>query len=417
MRTKLTSRIEQAMARLEGADPDRDKSTLLIVDDEKGPRESLRMILSPQHRVLVAHDGPQALAILAEESVDAVTVDLNMPGMKGDVLMRRIRKEYPNVEVIVITGYSSVETAVDGLRHGIFDYLSKPFDVVQVSNTVRRALARRESRGRLVTFLRGIGEVLGHDRETDGVLGELAESHALQTRLRAALENPALSTDAAASESGGGAATGDFLESLAAAIESRESHRAGHARRVAFLSGLIAGRLGLSAERREAARVASFLHDLGRVAVPPRIAGQADACDDVALHASKGADLVRPLGFSDDVAEAIRHHHERWDGRGGPDGLAGESIPLASRIIAVADAFDRLTHDEPGREAHSPAQAVAELRDQAARELDPDVLKELIVIAESGASSTGPLLGLHFEAGDDPADTIASATAWLEADR
>jgi putative nucleotidyltransferase with HDIG domain len=419
MRTKLTSRIEQAMARLEGGDPDRDKSVLLIVDDEKGPRESLRMILSPQHRVLIAEDGARALAILAEQHVDAVTVDLNMPGMKGDVLMRRIRKEFPHVEVVIITGYSSVETAIDGLRHGIFDYLTKPFDVVQVSNTVRRALARRESRHRLVTFLRGIGEVLGQDRESDNALGELAESHALQERLRAALANPSLSSPRSEedAEAAGRRVTGDFLESLAAVIESRERHRAGHAQRVAFLAGMLAERLGLSADRREEVRVAAFLHDLGRVSLPPRGEGEPVDADAAARHATSGAELVGPLGFSENVAQAIRHHHERWDGSGSPDGLTRDGIPLASRIIAVADAFDRLTHDEPGREAVSPAAAIAALRARSGHDLDPELLKELIVLAESGASSSGPLLGLHFEAGDDPVDTIASATAWLEADR
>jgi len=420
MRTKLSSRIEQAMARLEGGDPDRDKSTLLIVDDEKGPRESLRMILSPQHRVLMASDGPQAMTILAEEEVDAVTVDLNMPGMKGDVLMRRIRKEYPHVEVIVITGYSSGETAVDGLRHGIFDYLTKPFDVVQVSNTVRRALARRESRRRLLNFLRGIGEVLGRDREADNALGELAEDTALQERLRAALENPTGSTaeqDSDSDAEDGRGNTHEFLESLALVIESREPHRAGHARRVAFLTGLMAERLGLTPDKREQMRVAAFLHDLGRVSLAPRVAGQVDAKDEVTLHATNGADLVQPLGFSAGVAESIRHHHEWWDGSGGPDALSGDSIPLASRVIAIADAFDRLTHAEPGREPLSPAEAISELRGWAGRQLDPDLFKDLIAIAESGASSSGPLIGLHFEAGEDPADTIAAATAWLEADR
>jgi len=418
MRTKLSSRIEQAMARLEGADPDRDKSTLLIVDDEKGPRESLRMILSPQHRVLVAADGPQALALLAEHEIDAVTVDLNMPGMKGDVLMRRIRKDYPHVEVVVITGYGSVESAVDGLRHGIFDYLSKPFDVVQVSNTVRRALGRRASRRRLVSFLRAIGEVLGCDDDAEQAVARLAQDDALRERLRDALEASAAEAGADAPRDASGAAgQDDFLADLAGTIESREPHRAGHAQRVAFLAGLIAERLGLTPERREEIRAAAFLHDLGRVALAPRVPGAKDSDDEVALHSRRGADLVRPLGFADAVAEAIRHHHTRFDGADAPDGPRGEDIPLAARIIAVADAFDRLTHDAPGREGCSPAEAVRALRGEAGGALDPEILKELIVLAESGASSSGPLLGLHFECGDDPVDTIAAATAWLEADR
>lgn len=416
MQTRLSNRIEQAMTRLEGGDPDRTKSTLLIVDDEKGPRESLRMILSPQHRVLVAHDGAQALAMLAEHEVDAVTIDLNMPGMKGDALMRRIRKEHPQVEVVVITGYSSVESAVDGLRHGIFDYLSKPFDVVQVSNTVRRALSRRESRLRLVAFLRGIGEVLGHDRDPNKAIDELADSADLRARLRAAIEMPGGSSREAPDAAAPGP-DAEILDGLAAAVESREPHRAGHARRVAFLAGMIGERIGLSPDRREELRVASLLHDLGRIAVPSRADDDSNQSDGIGMHAGAGADLVRPLGYSATVADAIRHHHERWDGGGAPDRLRGSEIPVAARIIAVADAFDRLTHDEPGREACSPARAIVALRGQSGRELDPDLLKALIALAEAGASSSGPLLGMHFESGDDPVETIASATAWLENDR
>ena len=149
------------MAHLEGSDRAPAWARLLVVDEVRGPRESLRMILSPEHRVLVAESGAEALELLASQDIDAITVDLKMPGMRGDSLMRRVRKEYPHVEVIVITGHSSVETAVDGLRHGIFDYVTKPFDVAQVSDTVRQALARRESRGRPVGILNGIEDVLG----------------------------------------------------------------------------------------------------------------------------------------------------------------------------------------------------------------------------------------------------------------
>jgi putative nucleotidyltransferase with HDIG domain len=415
MRTKLSTRIEEAMSRLEGSDPDRQKSTLLIVDDEKGPRESLRMILSPQHRVLTAEDGHTALRMLRENEIDAVTVDLNMPGMKGDQLMRTIRKDFPQTEVVIITGYSSVETAVDGLRHGIFDYLTKPFDVVEVSNTVRRALARRESRLSLVRFLRGIGEVLGQDRDSEKALDELANSEVLQQRLRAALETPESSSPEQRDQIGE-ERRNEFLESLAETIEAREPHRTGHARRVAFLSALIAEHMALPAVQREHLRVASFLHDIGRVALPGPDATAADLVTNDE-HTLVGSRLVEPLGFSPMIAEAIRHHHEHWDGGGKPEGLRGDAVPLLSRIIAVADAFDRLTHDDPNRAGLPPNEAIEKLRERAGRELDPEILKELIVIAETGASSSGPLLGLFFARGDDPIDTIASATAFLEGDR
>jgi len=411
MRTTLASRIEDAMARLEGEDPDRSKCTLLIVDDEKGPRESLRMILSPQHRVLLAEDGHQALEILARESVDAVTVDLNMPGMKGDELMRRIREAHPQTEIVIITGYGTIETAIDGLRAGIFDYLTKPFDVVEVSGTIRRALSRGQSRSRMVEFLRGVEDVLRCGDDSERAIAQLSENPEVRAQLEAALKSPTLSS--APSRTGDpGAPTGEFLETLADAIESREPRRSGHARRVAFLAGLIAERAGLSARVREDLRIAAFLHDIGRVG----LVSQSEPNEDIALaddfndkHSAAGAKLIEPLGFPPAIADAIRHHHDRWDGGGDPNRLSREQIPLSSRIIAIADAFDDLTHDHPYRRAVSHADAIEALRARAGHDLDPTLLKELISIAEAG-----PLLGLSFSPGDDPADTIAAATVWIE---
>jgi len=410
------------MARLEGEDADRGKATLLVVDDEKGPRESLRMILSPQHRVLLASDGQQALKILGHEDVDAVTVDLNMPGMKGDELMRTIRADFPQIEVIIITGYSSVETAVEGIRHGVFDYLTKPFDVVEVSSTVRRALARRDNRIRLSSFLKGITEVLGGGRSPEQALGQLSEDPVLQQRLQAALQDfPDSRAEGEEGEEGSpieSARTGEFLETLVETIENRVSLRRGHSRRVAYIAGLLAERLGLSNETRDEVRIAAFLHDIGRIG---------PHCDDsdeeaqalveaeiMATHAMLGAQLLRPLGFPSSVCEAIQHHHEKWDGSGSPDGLAEGDIPLISRIIRVADALDDLTRDQPQRRAMSQAAAIEALRTSAGYELDPTIFKELVGLAESGVCGTDPMLENSFVTGDDPVANIVAATAWID---
>jgi len=424
MTIRLKTRIQEAMTRLEGSDPEQGKSTILVVDDEKGPRESLRMILSPQHRVLVAEDGPRALAMLREAPIDVVTVDLNMPGMKGDVLMRTIRREHPQIEVVIITGCSSLDTAIDGIRSGVFDYLTKPFDVVEVSGTVNRALERRRRRRRLIGFLEGIGEVLGKERDPEAALDELQASEELCNRLRSALSDPALDGPSRQSQ---GPANRDrrLIETLAETIESRESYRRGHARRVAFLSGLIAERRGLDPMLRERLRVAAFLHDIGRIASPPD--NLSELCGAEAVlpkergqaeeHCLVGERLIEPLGFPVEVGSAIRHHHERWDGGGCPDGLSGDDIPILSRIISVADTFDTLTSEHPYRPSFSHGDAVVEIRKQAGAQLDPSLVKDLVSIAENGLCGAGPLAGLDFGLCEDPMDTIAAATAWIECER
>jgi putative two-component system response regulator len=378
--TEIAARSE----RLAESEP---TTTILVVDDEKGPRESLKMILSPGHGVLLAEDGIGALELLRKHTIDLVTVDLNMPGMKGDELMRTIREEFPEVSVIVITGCGSVETAVEGIRYGVSDYLSKPFDVVQVTAAVSRALSRCESRKRLVGLLEGIGSALGKHRDSDDVLAELDGNDALQTQLRAALQEPVLDpTSLRANVSA--AQTGEFLEVLAETIEFRDAYMRGHARRVAFYAGLLADRLSMSCEDRERVRLSSFLHDLGKVALPTEILEgkeRIDADQRIAVeqHPEIGERLVRPLGFSSAVASSIRHHHERFDGTGYPDRLHGDEIPLASRVIAVADAFDAMTCDIPYAPAVSTEQAIAELRKHGGSQFDPSIVQHLASIVEN----------------------------------
>jgi DNA-binding NtrC family response regulator len=167
---------------LEGAVEERaERATVVIADDERGPRESLRMILAPSYRVLQASSGVEAREILGTHHVDLVTLELDMPGIKGQELMRTIRSEYPHVEIIVITGCGSLESAVEGIRSGICDYLQKPFDVAQVSSSVLRALSRQRARTRIGSFLKEFGGVAGRDRDAHAILDDVQRSQMIGT--------------------------------------------------------------------------------------------------------------------------------------------------------------------------------------------------------------------------------------------
>src|SRR3990167_6219135 len=126
-----------------------EKPNILVIDDEMGPREALKTILKPYYNVYAAERGGQALEILNQIPVDLVTVDLRMPGLSGIKVLEKIKKQDSDIEAIVITGYGSLDTAVEGLRLGAFDYISKPFDVNHILDLVRRALERRETRLKL----------------------------------------------------------------------------------------------------------------------------------------------------------------------------------------------------------------------------------------------------------------------------
>ena len=221
--------------------------TILIVDDERGPRESLRMILASNHRVLQASSGAEALECVRREHVDLITLDLNMPGMNGQELMRTVRSEFPHIEIVIITGCGSVESAAEGIRAGICDYIQKPFDVVQVSAAVGRALSRKCARDRLTSFLDELGSVVGHDRGAQAVLDDIKRSEKLREQVGVVF------TDASQRGETGAKAIGEprtmeFLEVLAETIEVKDRFMRGHARRVSFYAGLLAERLSLEAD-------------------------------------------------------------------------------------------------------------------------------------------------------------------------
>ena len=184
--------------------------------------------------------------------------------------------------------------------------------------------------------------------------------------------------------------TVEFLEVLAETIESRDQCMRGHARRVAVYADLLAERLCLGSEEREHIRISSFLHDIGRVAVSTAVISsprplEAREREEMQRHAMVGERLIHPLGFSSAVASAIRHHHERWDGGGYADRLREDEIPLASRIIAVADAFDAMTCDRPYRPARTQTDALDELRKHAGAQFDPSLVEQFVALVEHGA--------------------------------
>ena len=363
------------------------RASVLVVDDERGPRESLRMILSGGHRVLEASSGSEALEILRSSQIDLMTLDLNMPGMRGVELMRMVRTEFPQVEIVVITGCGSVESAAEGIRHGICDYLQKPFDVVQVGAAVVRGLSRAQARQRLMSFLSELGVVVGRERDARAILDDVQQSHKLRGRLSGLLgETSQRGSDASWIDA---TQTMDFLEVLAETIEVKDRFMRGHARRVAFYSGMLADRVGVSSEDAENLRVAAFLHDLGKVGISADLLHRSGALDlkerrVVETHSALGARVIAPLDLPPAVSLAIRHHHEWWDGSGYPDGVSGEEIPQLARIIGVADAFDAMSCDRPYRPALERDVIIRELERFAGVQFDPNYAKEFISILESG---------------------------------
>jgi HD-GYP domain-containing protein (c-di-GMP phosphodiesterase class II) len=182
------------------------------------------------------------------------------------------------------------------------------------------------------------------------------------------------------------------LLGLANALEAKDLYTRGHAERVGSWSRRLAVALDLPCDDVDMMMQAGLLHDIGKIGVPEAVLrkrGPLEA-DEWALmrqHPVVGAQIVAPFEFFTGGALVIRHHHERWDGSGYPDGLSGAAIPLGARIVAVADVFDALTSDRPYRSALSLDTALAFVAEEAGRTLDPDVVTVLIDLARAGATS------------------------------
>ncbi len=177
----------------------------------------------------------------------------------------------------------------------------------------------------------------------------------------------------------------EMLARLAAAAEFRDDETGEHTHRVADLSVSIAERLGLPAPQIELLRFAAPLHDVGKIAIPDAILGKPgrlteEEFEQIKTHSAIGAQMLAgsPFALLDLAEEIALTHHEKWDGSGYPSGLAGDAIPIAGRIVAVADVFDALTHSRPYKEAWSRADAIAEMTGEAGRHFDPQVLEAFV---------------------------------------
>jgi putative nucleotidyltransferase with HDIG domain len=336
------------------------RAVVLVVDDEKGPRESLRMILSSDYRVVTADGVNVALEILRSQPIDLVTLDLNMPGIRGDKLVVIMRREFPEIEVIIITGFATVDAAVRGIRSGVSDFLTKPFDVVQVNTAVGKALHKRQEHRRLVRFLEGLGDLEDRDRTTEEILDALEGNRELTARLSTLLEDPQSESPAACEEVTEPPAI-EFIKRLADTIASRDPKGRSHPQRVSFYAGLIADHMKLDASLRQHIRLAAYLHDIGRAGDVAPVAGP-PSHDTTEEHPSIGDRLLQPLGLPKTITDAVRHHHEHFDGTGYPDGLRADATPLPARIIAVTDTSDAIVCESSSFPHDGRQIALAELK-------------------------------------------------------
>jgi putative two-component system response regulator len=329
------------------------KNTILIVEDEVGARDSLWMILKPFNNLYSAETGEAALEVLEETEVDLVTLDLKMPGMQGVDLLREIKRKKPNVEVIIITGYGTLKSAMDGIRYGASDYILKPFNVAELLSSINRVLEKKHRLDALRDFLSNLAVLEG------------------KTEKRSSDFLP-------------------FAKVLSNTLESRDRFTYNHSSRVNAYACMIADQIDILPEEREDMELGAFLHDIGKLGITQDIIQKEQKLSESEMEAARkhtdiGAELVAPLSLPAGVISVIRHHHERFDGKGYPDGLSGDRIPLATRIISLAESFDAMVADRPYRKALPLNQVVEELKRCSGTQWDPVLVNVLIkVVLDKG---------------------------------
>ena len=337
------------------------RSNVLIVDDEVGPRESLRMILEPSFNVYTAEDGGYALETLEKMPIDVVTLDLRMPGMPGEEVLKQIKNLDPTVEVIIITGYGTLQSAVEAIRYKVFDYILKPFNVVDVLSSVKRCIKRKEIRRRMKDVL---NEIESDPKHSLNIYEEITNFMSRLDEFYYSLE---------------GETCLEFVRVLASALESKDPYTSGHSERVSYYSCLIADGLGLPQTKKENLQISAYLHDIGKVAITNTYIYKDGPLDKnewaiIKQHPIKGIEIVAPLRLPYEVTAGIKHHHERFDGKGYPEGLSGKQIPLFARIIAIADAYDAMTVGRPYKAPLSKDEAMLELKRNSVSQFDKELV-------------------------------------------
>ncbi len=326
-------------------------SRILIVDDELEITEILSDLLSETYDCRTANSAEGALKTLTQTDVQLVISDITMPGMSGLEMIPRVKRFSPNTVVVMISGMQTVESAIEALRLGAFDYLMKPFDLRQVEAVVKRALEHYE--------------LIVAKQRYENHLEELVEQRTSELdRALNSLEDAYRAT----------------LRALTAALETRDSETHGHSERVVTYSLRLGREYGLNSETMKALEFGSLLHDIGKIGVPDSILRKPAKLTDeewvrMKEHPYHGQQILRGIEFLEGAARVVAQHHEKWDGSGYPLGLRAEEIDICARIFAVADAFDAITSDRVYRRGKSYQEAAKELDDWAGRQFDPKVVE------------------------------------------
>jgi len=313
---------------------------ILTIDDEYIIRETISDYLEEKGYVIVqAENGRMGIDVFRSEKPDLVLVDLRMPEMDGLDVLSVLCKESPQIPIIMVSGTGILQDAIEAIRKGAWDYVSKPIqDMAVLDHAVNRSLERAQ----LI-------------RENDAYKEHLEEKVRMRTKeleisnaqLRSTLE--------------------EIVESLSILLEKRDPYTSGHQKRVSVLAALIAKEMNLSSEQVTAIRFAGQLHDIGKIYVPAEFLSKPTRLEEeemavIRKHSAIGYDILKNIQFPWPIANTVHQHHERLDGSGYPQGLTKDEILLDAKIIAIADVVEAMSSHRPYRPSLGVERALEEIR-------------------------------------------------------
>ncbi|CAH1387234.1 HD-GYP domain-containing protein [Candidatus Nitrotoga sp. M5] len=324
------------------------KNSLLVVDDTPDNIRVLCDILDAEYAIKIANSGELALEIVAQQPPDLILLDVMMPGMSGHDVCRQLKKNEntQHIPIIFITAHGDVENEALGFELGAADYITKPVNLSVVRARVRTHLALANQHFHLEQL------VAERTSELKKSNLQLEQSHLV------------------------------ILQQLGRAADYRDNETGKHVVRVGSFSKLLGLASGLSKPQSELLMYAAMMHDIGKIGIPDHILLKpgkltVDEFEIMKRHPLIGAEII-----GDHDAEVMQMakqislgHHEKWNGKGYPYGLSGESIPLVGRIVAIADVFDALTSVRPYKRAWSVDSALDLLRKEAGQHFDPNLIK------------------------------------------
>ena len=320
---------------------------VLIVDDEPMIRRLLHVKLSRQgYHCEEASNAVEALDKMTIYSADLIMLDMKMPGMSGMDLLSKLKASYPNTAVIMATAVAEANLAIQCMRLGADDYITKPFNLDEVVLNVEKTLEKRMLENQIKEYQEQL------QQKVEQQTGEIRRLFL------------------------------GSIEALVFALEAKDMYTAGHSRRVTEIALAIGQELNLSDEDLENLRWGSLLHDVGKIAVDHFVQNKPGKLtpaeyEHIMIHAHVGAGIVKHV-VNEKVVEIVEHHHDYYNGAGLHQVIGGEDIPLGARILTIADSFDAMTSDRPYRPAMPVEAARQEIKRCSGTQFDPVVVNAFL---------------------------------------